>query len=223
VNIEEFYAQDERRRQSPEVEFGDSWTDSNDPGATYEIAWIEDTGEVYAMREEVSNAVTATPAVQLIGKVAKRAELESLLNGWQDAMRDSNSLNWLRDRLQHGITLEGMLDHPGSREGERVVAGAEQPSDDPRFIELDKLSSEELHDRAVHRAEQHLDLKFFWDLLKEIPAAEAASGNLDAAEKDIISVSREVRDSMGTDKGRLAEAFRPIYIDYLLRHEEASG
>jgi hypothetical protein len=109
----------------------------------------------------------------------------------------------------------------GSQEGERVVAGARQLSNDPRFLELDKLSSEELHDRAVHRAEKHLDLKFFWDLLKQVPSAEAASGNIDAAEKDVVSVSRQLRDSMGTDKGRLAEGLRPIYIDYLLRHDQA--
>jgi hypothetical protein len=31
MNIEEFYTEDERRRQSDEVELGDSWTDSSDP------------------------------------------------------------------------------------------------------------------------------------------------------------------------------------------------
>jgi hypothetical protein len=220
MNIEEFYSEDERRRQSEEVELGDSWTDSSDPEATYEISWIEDTGEVYAMREQPSSSPTATPTVQMMGKVAKREELESRLDGWQDAMGESNSLNWVRERLRASGTSHGAPQHSGSQEGEIVVAGAGQASDDPRFIELDKLSSEELHDRAVHRAEQHLDFKFFWDLMKEIPAAEAASGNVEAADKDIVSTSRRLSDSMGADKGRLAEALRPVYIDYLLHHED---
>jgi hypothetical protein len=220
MNIEEFYAEDERRRQSEEVELGDSWTDSNDPGTTYEISWIEDTGEIYAMREEQSTSPTASPTVQMMGKVTKREELESRLDGWQDAMGQSNSLNWVRERLRASHISDGALQHAGSQKGERVVADAGRASDDPRYIELDKLSSEELHDRAVHRAEQHLDFKFFWDLMREIPAAEAASGNVDAADKDIVSVSRELSDSMGAEKGRLAEALRPVYIDYLLHHED---
>jgi hypothetical protein len=82
MNIEEFYTEDERRRQSDEVELGDSWTDSCDPEATYEISWIDDTGEVYTMLEK-SNSPTATPTVQVMRKVSERQELESLLDGWQ--------------------------------------------------------------------------------------------------------------------------------------------
>jgi hypothetical protein len=37
--------------------------------------------------------------------------------------------------------------------------------------DLDQLSTRELHDRAVRRAEKHLDLKFLWSLLERIPAA----------------------------------------------------
>ena len=39
--------------------------------------------------------------------------------------------------------------------------------------ELDRLSSRELHDRAVRRALHHLDVEFLWELLRAIPAAEA--------------------------------------------------
>ena len=42
---------------------------------------------------------------------------------------------------------------------------------------LEELSTAELHDRAVARAERHLDVKFFWSLLRVIPAAETASGD----------------------------------------------
>ena len=51
--------------------------------------------------------------------------------------------------------------------------------------ELDELSTKELHDRAVHRAEHHLDVRFFWSLLQLIPAAELASGDEGEADYDI--------------------------------------
>ena len=44
------------------------------------------------------------------------------------------------------------------------------------FEELDALSSRELHDRAVKRAEHRLDVKFFWRLIQEGTAADAAEG-----------------------------------------------
>jgi hypothetical protein len=92
--------------------------------------------------------------------------------------------------------------------------------------ELEKLSSKELHDRAMHLAERRLDVKFIWDLLSEIPAAEAATGNLERAEEDVNPTSWAVyapvmlvHDLFRTDEGKLAEALRPVYIDYLLKRE----
>ena len=88
----------------------------------------------------------------------------------------------------------------------------------PTFEELDALPSKELHDRAVGVAEHRLDVAFFWRLLKDIPAAEAAAGDVGEAEADIAHVSSLVSDAMHTDDGKLADALRPVYIDYLLRH-----
>jgi hypothetical protein len=90
----------------------------------------------------------------------------------------------------------------------------------PAFEELDTLSSKELHDRAVKLAEHRLDVKFFWDLLKEIPAAEAVAGDLAESEFDVTSGLQRVNDAMHADDGRLADALRPIYIGYLLKHEK---
>jgi hypothetical protein len=87
--------------------------------------------------------------------------------------------------------------------------------------ELDQLSTQELHDRAVHRAEKHLDVRFFWSLLEMIPAAEVASGDLNEAEFDIQSSSGQIRDALHSGDGKLAEALRPVFIDYLHKHPDA--
>ena len=87
--------------------------------------------------------------------------------------------------------------------------------------DLDKLSTRELHDRAVRRAERHLDVKFFWDLLKLIPAAEAASGDEGEAEYDIQSSKGLISDVMHSGDGALGEALRPVFIDYLRKHPDA--
>ena len=83
---------------------------------------------------------------------------------------------------------------------------------------LEKLSSKELHDMAMHHAITHLDVGWLWSLVKTIPAAEAAAGNLGEAETDVVSLSALVSDLVNSDEGEEAEALRPVYIDYLSKH-----
>jgi hypothetical protein len=92
--------------------------------------------------------------------------------------------------------------------------------------DLDKLSSKELHDRAMKVARHHLDVRFLWEILREIPAAEAAAGNLEKTEADIEGTPGVfngpfdlIGDFMRSDEGELADALRPSYIDYLLKHD----
>ena len=85
--------------------------------------------------------------------------------------------------------------------------------------ELESLSSKELHDRAVRAALKRLDVQFFWDLLSSIPAAETVAGHPDRAREDIAHVSKLLADAMHGDEGELADALRPLYVDYLLKHE----
>jgi hypothetical protein len=86
---------------------------------------------------------------------------------------------------------------------------------------LDELSTKELHDRAIHHAERHLDVKFFWSLLKLIPAAEAASGDVGEAEFDVQFSKGLISDALHSGDGELGEALRPVFIDYLRRHRAA--
>jgi hypothetical protein len=88
--------------------------------------------------------------------------------------------------------------------------------------ELEALSSKELHDRALRRAEHHLDVGFLWTLIKTIPAAEAAAGNLGMAEADIGvgDLVPLIHDFTHSGEGGLADALRPFYVDYLEKHEK---
>ena len=87
--------------------------------------------------------------------------------------------------------------------------------------ELEKLSSKELHDRAVRLAEHRLDLAFLWRLVKAIPAAEAAAGHLDQAEADVgvADLIPLLHDWEHAGEGDLGDALRPLYLDYLEKHE----
>jgi hypothetical protein len=87
--------------------------------------------------------------------------------------------------------------------------------------DLDQLSTHELHDRAVRRAERHLDVKFFWSLLQMIPAAETASGDMGEADFDIQSSKGLISDATHSGDGKLGEAMRPVFIDYLRKHPDA--
>lgn len=97
------------------------------------------------------------------------------------------------------------------------------PSGDqtPGAPDLDSLSTQELHDRAMRRAERHLDVRFFWTLLAEIPAAEAVSGDVGEADYDVQSAKGLILDALRSGDGRLAEALRPLFIDYLRKHPDA--
>lgn len=88
--------------------------------------------------------------------------------------------------------------------------------------ELDKLSSRELHDLAIRRALHHVDVEFLWELLRAIPAAEASEGHDEEAGRDITKVTSLIDDAIGSGKGDIAEALRPIYIDYLAKHGTSS-
>ncbi|MFY9783070.1 MAG: hypothetical protein WAK12_06020 [Acidimicrobiales bacterium] len=110
MDIEAFYEQNEARRESAEFEFGSEWTDAADN--EYELSWVEATGELYLMVEPdavvtedmfgdflVSDEPVNDLTVVVIGKVPSLAGLEDLLEGWEEAMLEENSLAWLYDRL----------------------------------------------------------------------------------------------------------------------------
>jgi hypothetical protein len=85
--------------------------------------------------------------------------------------------------------------------------------------ELDKLPARELHNLAVRRAVHHLDVEFLWELLRAIPAAEASEGHSIEAGRDITHLSVLIDDAIDSpQEGDVAEALRPLYVDYLVKH-----
>jgi hypothetical protein len=86
---------------------------------------------------------------------------------------------------------------------------------------LDRLTSAELHDRATRLAWRRVDVTFLWDLLKTIPEARAAAGDEERSESDITRPLALLNDLVDADRGELADALRPFYIDYLAQHEDA--
>ncbi len=111
MNIEEFYAADERRRASTEIELGRDWRDSS--GVRYELSWVADTGELYVMREPVGAGwedpfgdVGAAPValdqvtVAVVGHLDSREALEEVLAGWEQAMGSPKGVEWVAERLR---------------------------------------------------------------------------------------------------------------------------
>jgi hypothetical protein len=88
---------------------------------------------------------------------------------------------------------------------------------------LDQLSPRELHDLAVHRALRHVDVKFLWDLLRELPAAEAAGGRADLATADALHLSELIGEVIDAGHGEVAEEMRPFYTSYLRQHSASQG
>jgi hypothetical protein len=85
--------------------------------------------------------------------------------------------------------------------------------------ELNGLTTKELHDRAFRIAERRLDVRFFWNLLEYAPVAEAIAGHTRHAEADVLSLSATVQDATNSGENEVADALRPIYIEYLLKHD----
>jgi hypothetical protein len=91
-------------------------------------------------------------------------------------------------------------------------------SDLPSVEELDRLSTDELRQRAFERAENKRDVGFFWDLLRHLPPTEnvavedASAGHITGGIAEAIEA---VREMFGHDLGEVEPLVRARFIDYL--------
>jgi len=88
----------------------------------------------------------------------------------------------------------------------------------PDGVKLDELSSKELHDRAMGLARERRDVGFLWELLRAIPAAAAATGEVDRAQFDIFHVVSLIEEFTHAGEGEVGDALRPLYIRYIAEH-----
>lgn len=111
MDIEQFYEADARRRSSEELQFGQDWHDAH--GRRYELNWVEDTGELYVMQDELPPVwydpfgdfvvMPADPedlGVRVLKHVRGRENVLRLLDGWEEAMKGDDGIAWLIERLR---------------------------------------------------------------------------------------------------------------------------
>ena len=98
MDVEEFYEQDPRRQTSDEVDYGRAWREGD---MQYEVAWVADTGELYAMAEPVSrkSITSAQVTMEVLVVITERAQVDAALDGWHEAMAQPDSLAWVRARV----------------------------------------------------------------------------------------------------------------------------
>lgn len=113
VTIEEFYHQDERRRRSREDPIDGPWLDAR--GRRYDVFWVADTKELYAMLTPAGIALPSdpedgfpggvfrgplsNPMVSVIGVVEDPMQLNTLLPGWRAKVAAPGGYEWAVSRL----------------------------------------------------------------------------------------------------------------------------
>lgn len=125
ASVEAFYAADDRRRRSSELDFGVWWRAGR---TVYRLTWVEATGELIAVQLTLATvqpfsmpagafgefilgglgvAVIGGEAesVTVLGVVRGREVVERLLEGWADMCGERDSLAWVLERVQ-GAGLE---------------------------------------------------------------------------------------------------------------------
>ena len=85
---------------------------------------------------------------------------------------------------------------------------------------LERLTTKELHDRAVSRAERHVDVGFLWALVKALPVAEEVAGEDQHGKINVARPLALLNDFFDADEGALGDALRPLYLDYLEEHAD---
>jgi hypothetical protein len=114
VDLTDFYNGDERRGRSPDVRFGGHWLDES--GYAYALGWLEDTGELYAVRHLARRDGPLLPLANPWFLVMPRSDkletevfvllvepsrerVDALLTGWADLQGEPGSFEELVARL----------------------------------------------------------------------------------------------------------------------------
>ena len=114
MDINEFYS-DPLRGRSPHVQIGGAWLD--DTGYSYCVVWVEQTGELYAIREVLRDGgplplALVSPWLHVLQRPAddeaeiivlltepSRRRIDALLDGWADLQGQPGGFEELMGRL----------------------------------------------------------------------------------------------------------------------------
>ena len=104
-SLEEFYADDEKRRFSGEADYGNYWTYTGWTGR-WKVSYVHNTGEVYCHRYTTDGFEERKP-VEVLGVVETDDQegfqliyyrtLNRILDGWAE-LEDQN-IEWVRERI----------------------------------------------------------------------------------------------------------------------------
>jgi len=113
MDLEDFYEQSDARRLSEEILFGSFWRDKIN--TAYELSWVIDTGELYLMHfpdgyinftDTYGSFMTDDERwfvldmfVLVIDIIPTEEEVRAKLLGWEEAMNQKNSIEWLYERF----------------------------------------------------------------------------------------------------------------------------
>lgn len=86
------------RIHSSERDFGLHWRNEAN---VYRAAWIEDTRELYLV--QLGPPAEGGGHVRLLATGADFDQVEAAVAGWQEAIHDHDSLNWLLDRVNRHL------------------------------------------------------------------------------------------------------------------------
>ena len=127
MDIDEFYEADPRRRASAELELGSEWLGQD--GVVHELNYVEDTGELYVLREPAPH-VREDPfgglhisdpegyenkiTVHVIARIDSVEKLHTILAGWPEAMQEEGNggTEWLGTRLRAAGVAVGPTGDP---------------------------------------------------------------------------------------------------------------
>jgi hypothetical protein len=121
ISVEEFFDANPARRTSEEVQLGDEWTDAD--GTAYDVGWLEDTGELYLTGTYrtfggLFRKLGLHTFVEVLGIWPRRAQVDEMLAGWEQAMLEPNSVEWLRARISSTETPASPTSAASARTGE---------------------------------------------------------------------------------------------------------
>ena len=102
-SLADFYNADKRRIVGGEAGYGAHWKLKGWP-STFQVAYVRDTGEVYAYHSALPYTVLMLGVVPADPVADERAEvyyrtLDRLLEGWPEHCGKPNGLSWLIARL----------------------------------------------------------------------------------------------------------------------------